>query len=134
MLKLLIVDDERIIRETMATIIDWNTLDIQLIGTAKDGIEAYNIILDEYPDIVLTDIKMPALSGIELIAKIHEINPQTQFIILSGYGEFEYAKKAMQYGVKHYLLKPCNEMQIVDSIKNIKVTIQNQLYSTMKSG
>lgn len=119
MLKLLIVDDERIIRETMATIIDWNTLDIQLIGTAKDGIEAYNIILDEYPDIVLTDIKMPALSGIELIAKIHEINPQTQFIILSGYGEFEYAKKAMQYGVKHYLLKPCNEMQIVDSIKNI---------------
>ena len=104
----------------MATIIDWNTLDIQLIGTAKDGIEAYNIILDEYPDIVLTDIKMPALSGIELIAKIHEINPQTQFIILSGYGEFEYAKKAMQYGVKHYLLKPCNEMQIVDSIKNIK--------------
>lgn len=117
MLKLLIVDDERIIRETMATIIDWNTLDIQLIGTAKDGIEAYNIILDEYPDIVLTDIKMPALSGIELIAKIHEINPQTQFIILSGYGEFEYAKKAMQYGVKHYLLKPCNEMQIVDSIK-----------------
>ena len=114
MLKLLIVDDERIIRETMATIIDWNTLDIQLIGTAKDGIEAYNIILDEYPDIVLTDIKMPALSGIELIAKIHEINPQTQFIILSGYGEFEYAKKAMQYGVKHYLLKPCNEMQIVD--------------------
>lgn len=120
MLKLLIVDDERIIRETMATIIDWNTLDIQLIGTAKDGIEAYNIILDEYPDIVLTDIKMPALSGIELIAKIHEINPQTQFIILSGYGEFEYAKKAMQYGVKHYLLKPCNEMQIVDSIKNIK--------------
>ncbi len=103
MLKLLIVDDERIIRETMATIIDWNTLDIQLIGTAKDGIEAYNIILDEYPDIVLTDIKMPALSGIELIAKIHEINPQTQFIILSGYGEFEYAKKAMQYGVKHYL-------------------------------
>lgn len=123
MLKLLIVDDERIIRETMATIIDWNTLDIQLIGTAKDGIEAYNIILDEYPDIVLTDIKMPALSGIELIAKIHEINPQTQFIILSGYGEFEYAKKAMQYGVKHYLLKPCNEMQIVDSIKILKKTI-----------
>lgn len=129
MLKLLIVDDERIIRETMATIIDWNTLDIQLIGTAKDGIEAYNIILDEYPDIVLTDIKMPALSGIELIAKIHEINPQTQFIILSGYGEFEYAKKAMQYGVKHYLLKPCNEMQIVDSIKNIKKRLFSEYHS-----
>lgn len=120
MLKLLIVDDERIIRETIATLIDWKSLDIQLIGTAKDGIEAYNIILDEYPDIVLTDIKMPGFSGIELIKKIHDVNPQTQFIILSGYGEFEYAKTAMQYGVKHYLLKPCNEEQIVESIQSVK--------------
>lgn len=63
MLKLLIVDDEKIIRETMAGLIDWNSLGIQLIGTARDGIEAYNMILDEYPDIVLTDIKMPGLSG-----------------------------------------------------------------------
>ena len=62
MLKLLIVDDEKIIRETMAGLIDWNSLGIQLIGTARDGTEAYNMILDEYPDIVLTDIKMPGLS------------------------------------------------------------------------
>ena len=103
MLKLLIVDDEKIIRETMAGLIDWNSLGIQLIGTARDGIEAYNMILDEYPDIVLTDIKMPGLSGLDLIQKIHGINKDTHFIILSGYGEFEYAKKAMQYGVKHYL-------------------------------
>ena len=74
MLKLLIVDDEKIIRETMAGLIDWNSLGIQLIGTARDGIEAYNMILDEYPDIVLTDIKMPGLSGLELIQKIHGIN------------------------------------------------------------
>lgn len=63
MLKLLIVDDEKIIRETMAGLIDWNSLGIQLIGTARDGIEAYNMILDEYPDIVLTDIKMPGSPG-----------------------------------------------------------------------
>lgn len=120
MFKLLIADDERIIREAMANIIDWNSLDIQLIGTAKDGIEAYNIILDEYPDIVLTDIKMPGLSGLDLIQKIHAVKPETQFIILSGFGEFEYAKKAMQYGVKHYLLKPCNESQIVEAVNSIK--------------
>ncbi len=63
MLKLLIVDDEKIIRETMAGLIDWNSLGIQLIGTARDGIESYNMILDEYPDIVLTDIKMPDSPG-----------------------------------------------------------------------
>lgn len=119
MLKLLIVDDEKIIRETMARLIDWDSLGIQLIGTAKDGIEAYNTILDEYPDIVLTDIKMPGLSGLDLIQRIHDVNKDTQFIILSGYGEFEYAKIAMQYGIKHYLLKPCNEMQLVESLMDV---------------
>lgn len=118
MLKLMIVDDEKIIRETMATIIDWNALNIRLVGIAKDGIEAYNLFLDEYPELILTDIKMPALSGLELIQKIREINSNTQFIILSGYGEFEYAKQAMNYGVKYYLLKPCNEEQIITNIKS----------------
>lgn len=62
------------------------------------------MILDLYPDIVLTDIRMPGLSGLELIERMHEINKDMQFIILSGYNEFEYAKTAMQYGVRHYLL------------------------------
>ena len=78
------------------------------------------MILDLYPDIVLTDIRMPGLSGLELIERMHEINKDMQFIILSGYNEFEYAKTAMQYGVRHYLLKPCSEQQIIDSIKEIK--------------
>lgn len=116
MIKLLIADDEKIIRETIASLIDWNSLGISLIGTAENGIEAYNMILDDYPDIVLTDIKMPGLSGLDLIQRIHEINPDTQFVILSGYGEFKFAQRAMQYGVKHYLLKPCNEEQIIESL------------------
>ena len=85
MIKLLIVDDERIIRETIASLIDWDSLGIFLVGTAENGIEAYNRILDDYPDIVLTDIKMPGLSGLDLIQRIKEINPDTQFVILSGY-------------------------------------------------
>jgi two-component system response regulator YesN len=120
MLKLLIADDEKAIRETISSLIDWKSLDIELIGTAKNGIESYNMILDQYPDIVLTDIKMPGLSGLDLIQKMYEINKDTQFIILSGYNEFEYAKTAMQYGVKHYLLKPCSEEQIIESIQKIK--------------
>ena len=120
MIKLLIVDDERIIRETIASLIDWDSLGIFLIGTAENGIEAYNRILDDYPDIVLTDIKMPGLSGLDLIQRIKEINPDTQFVILSGYGEFKFAQRAMQYGVKHYLLKPCNEEQIIACLNSAK--------------
>ena len=124
MLKLLIADDEKTIRETIRSFINWEALDIEVVGTAKDGIEAYNMILDLYPDIVLTDIRMPGLSGLELIERMHKINKDMQFIILSGYNEFEYAKTAMQYGVRHYLLKPCSEQQIIDSIKEIKQDYQ----------
>ena len=109
MLKILIADDEKIIRETIANLIDWQSLGLNLIGCGKNGLEAYNMILDEYPDIVLTDIRMPLLSGLDLIEKIYALNKNTQFIILSAYNVFEYAQKAMQFGVKHYLLKPCNE-------------------------
>ena len=124
MLKLLTADDEKTIRETIRSFINWEALDIEVVGTAKDGIEAYNMILDLYPDIVLTDIRMPGLSGLELIERMHKINKDMQFIILSGYNEFEYAKTAMQYGVRHYLLKPCSEQQIIDSIKEIKQDYQ----------
>lgn len=119
MLKLIIADDERMIRETISTIIDWKQYDIQLVGLCKNGLEAYDMILDESPDIVLTDIRMPGMDAMELIEKTSEIDSPPQFILLSGYGEFEYAKKAMKYGVKHYLLKPCHESQILESIQDV---------------
>ena len=132
MLKILIADDEKIIRETIANLIDWQSLGLNLIGCVKNGLEAYNMILDEYPDIVLTDIRMPLLSGLDLIEKIYALNKNTQFIILSAYNEFEYAQKAMQFGVKHYLLKPCNEKQIISCLKEV---IHNyyELYVTSTS-
>ena len=117
MLKLIIADDERIIRETISTIIDWSQYGIELAGLCSNGIEAYNMILDESPDLVITDIRMPGMNGLELIGRISETDLDTQFILLSGYGEFEYAKQAMKYGVRHYLLKPCNEQQIIDAVK-----------------
>lgn len=127
MFKLLIVDDEPFIRSSMTTLIDWRSLGIDLIGTAADGIEAYNIILDEYPDIVMTDIRMPELSGLELIQKIRSINDETEFIILSGYSDFEYAKEAMKYGIRHYLLKPCTEEQIISCITETTQAITERL-------
>lgn len=119
MLKLIIADDERIIRETISHLIDWNSLGIELIGSCGDGIEAYNMILDESPDIVMTDIRMPGLSGLELVERVFQTDLNIQFIILSGFGEFEYAKAAMKYRVRHYLLKPCNEEQIIESMQEV---------------
>lgn len=127
MLKLIIADDERIIRETISTLIDWKSLGITLVGLAADGNEAYNMILDECPDIVLTDIKMPGLSGLELIEKTAELGTNAQFIILSGYSEFEYAKQAMEYGVRHYILKPCNEEQIIACMRKVIKAISEQI-------
>lgn len=119
MLKLLIADDERITRDTIASIIQWEKLGITLIGSAKNGIDAYNMILDETPDIVMTDIRMPGFSGLELVEAVSKTDLQTQFIILSGYEEFDYAREAMKYGIKHYLLKPCNAKQITECMLEI---------------
>jgi two-component system, response regulator YesN len=123
MLRLIIADDEKIIREAIGKLINWGDYGIELIATCKDGIETFDMICDEYPNIVLTDIKMPGLSGLELIKKAHEIDPDIEFIILSGYGEFEFAKQAMEFGVKHYLLKPINENKIIDAIQKAKIDI-----------
>lgn len=116
MLKLILADDERAIRETISKMIDWKSLGVELVGLCKDGIEAYNMILDESPDLVMTDIRMPGLSGLELVKEVREAELPVHFIILSGYEEFEYAREAMGYGIKHYLIKPCREEQIRESI------------------
>lgn len=120
MLKMLIADDERVIRETISHLIDWNALDIQVSGLCRNGLEAYDMILDEAPDIVLTDINMPGLSGLDLIRRVLSISTDTQFVILSGYDDFSYAKQAMRLGIKHYLLKPCNEQEIVEVMEDVK--------------
>ncbi len=116
MLKLVIADDERVIREALHTMIDWEALGISVVGLCQNGVEAYEAILDEYPDLVLTDIKMPGLTGLELIAKAHEAQLDTRFVILSGYADFEFAKEAMRYGVRHYLLKPTSPEQVTKII------------------
>ncbi|OLS42173.1 response regulator transcription factor [Bacillus sp. MRMR6] len=119
MYKVLLVDDERIITEGISRVINWESIGTTLIGTARNGIEAYNIIEQIKPDIVISDIKMPGMNGLELVAKVYNAFPEIKFILLSGFSEFDYAKQAMEFGVKHYLLKPCNENTIMDAVSEI---------------
>lgn len=116
--KVILVDDERIILDGIASIINWEKLETTLVGKAANGMEAYQLITDLQPHIVICDIKMPGMNGIELVSKISGEFPSIHFILLSGFSEFHYAKKAMEYGVKHYLLKPCNENQIMEAIEH----------------
>ena len=120
MLRMLIVDDERAIREALRIFLDWDSLGIEIIGLYKNGAEAFDAMLDDYPDIVLTDVMMPGLSGIELIARAHGAGMGTNFVILSGYAEFEFAKEAMKYGVRHYLLKPVSEEQLLSVTTEVR--------------
>jgi two-component system response regulator YesN len=120
MYKVLLVDDENIIIDSISSLINWNAHGFELLGAAYNGLKAFRMICDRQPDIVITDIKMPGMNGLDLVAKVREELPDTVFIILSGYGEFEFASRAIQFGVKHYLLKPCDEEDLLPVLIKIK--------------
>ena len=120
MLRLLIVDDEEIIRESLSSSIDYEEMGFKLIGSAKNGMEALGIIQDEYPDVIITDLKMPVMGGLELIERTLKFDKNVDFVILSGYGEFEFAREAMKHGVRYYLTKPTKLNEFKSALKEIK--------------
>lgn len=116
--KLLLVDDEHIVRYGISNIIPWSHYHIQIIQ-ASNGEEALNLIDKVNPDFILTDIKMPGIDGLELIEKVTKKDKRIIFAILSGYSDFDYARKAMTFGVKYYLLKPAEEDEIINVVKKL---------------
>ena len=120
MIKVILVDDEDIERDAMAEIIPWEKLDMELVDTAWNGIEGLEKIRMHVPDIVITDIKMPVMDGIQLIRNTKELYPDILFVVLSGYGEYEHTSRAMELGIRHYILKPCDEEKIVEVLQKVK--------------
>ena len=110
---LLIVDDEEIEREGMAQFIPWETYDMKVVGTARNGAEGLEKIAKYKPDLAIVDIKMPVMNGIEMIRKAKEQYPDMTFVVLSGYGDYEFTSQAMELGVRHYILKPCDEGKMI---------------------
>lgn len=105
MIKVLIVDDERIIRFGITSMIHWSKLGVELVGQAASGEEGLRLFKENMPDIVLTDIRMSEMDGIEMMTQIKQIKPDVKFAILSGYPDFSYAKQAIDLGASAYLLK-----------------------------
>lgn len=119
MYSVLIVDDEKIIREGIANEMPWEELGLSLAGVASNGQEGLLRLKEEQIDIAIADIKMPVLSGLEMVEAARAEGIQTEFIVISGYEDFEYAHTAMKNGVKYFLLKPTSPEDIVNALKGV---------------
>ena len=106
MYKALIVDDERIIRQGIRMVVPWERLGIGEVFMASSGQEALGIFKEERPDIMITDIRMTEVTGLELISQIRELNEDLKIIVLTGYDSFEYARECLRMRVDEFLLKP----------------------------
>lgn len=118
-MKILIVDDEIITIKMIKNIIDWKSLGLEVIGYATDGDKAYEMILKERPDIILSDIRMTNMNGLELVQKVKSVEKDIKFILMSAYANFEYVKEAMQLGCSDYILKPIDELELEEALRKI---------------
>ena len=123
MLKVLIADDEKMICSLISQLLDWNALGYEIVGMAYTGVDAYEMIRKEQPDVIISDIRMPGYDGIELIKRTKEAGIEAEFVMISGFKQFEYAQNAMKYGVKYYLLKPIEEDKLQEIAEEIKDSI-----------
>lgn len=127
MLKVILADDEPYIVQGLSLIIDWNQAGFEIIGTANNGQEALELIKSEDPDLIITDIRMPIMTGIELLEKVRSENiSDANFVILSGYNDFEYAKAAMRLGSIDYLLKPIDREELQAVLERVRETAKKR--------
>ena len=126
MYRILLVDDEILVRDAIRENIDWKAMDCELVGDCDNGKAAAEFVQNHPVDIVLTDILMPYMDGMELSRFLHDNYPDIVIVIFSGFGEFEYAKKAIQYGVSEYMLKPVTAMELRNVIGKMKEKVDQQ--------
>lgn len=124
MFKIIIVDDKPDVSEGIIKMINWSEIGIEVAGKGCDGQEAMELVYNVQPDIVITDIKMPIMDGIQLTRLIKEQYPGVKIIILSGYDDFSYAQQAVKLGAEEYLLKPARFTEIRDAILRAKCKLQ----------
>ena len=124
--KILIVDDEEEIRLGIIKKISWEKLGFMVVGDAENGQEALEKSEKLQPDVIMTDIRMPFMDGLELGKKLREVMPTTKVIVFSGCDDFEYAKEAIKFNVIEYVLKPINSLEIVEILKKLKMNLDKE--------
>ena len=128
-------EDEELLLGNLVKKIEQTGLGFRVIGTALTGSQAYDIVKEKNPDLLITDIRMPVMDGLQLIEKVRNHYPLTRFIITSGYSDFDYAKSAIRLRVSEYLLKPVEPDELYSpcfgSEMNLKRSAANTLASLM---
>ena len=119
MYRVILVDDERLILRGLTTVVPWAELGCEVVGTARDGADGLAQIRELKPDIVLTDIRMPNMDGLTMLAAIRSEHPEIQMSVLTAYRDFEYARQAITLGVCRYLLKPSDLEELKDAFRQM---------------
>lgn len=127
----LVVEDEYELRKAVVENVDWESAGFSVVGEAENGVEALDLLETLEPDLILTDIKMPMISGLELAKRVREIRPATGMVILSGYDSFEYAREAINYNIIAYLLKPISSAELSKELFAIKKRMDDKLESVI---
>ncbi|WMC93998.1 response regulator transcription factor [Kineothrix sp. MB12-C1] len=126
--RILIVEDEVIVRNSIVNILTEHQYDLDSITCADNGFQALESIDERPPHIVITDIRMPLMDGLTLSREIHYRYPAIKVIILTGYNEFEYAREALKTGVTDYLLKPIDEKELIQSMNQVLIYLNNHYH------
>ena len=126
MLKVFLVEDEIVMREGIKKNIQWEKEGFEFVGEASDGELAYPLIQKTRPDILITDIRMPFMDGLELSRLVKQELPDTKIMILSGYDEFEYAKEAINIGITDYLVKPISGAKLLEAVKKVAQIVEEE--------
>ena len=119
MYKVYVADDSILFRKELVLTTPWEALNCNVIGQAGDGYIAMDEIIKTNPDIVITDIRMPKMDGLELIKELKDRDFDAEFIVISAYSEFEYALKAIKLGVHDYVLKPINDEELMETLSKV---------------
>ncbi len=123
--KVILVDDEVEVIDVMKED-PWNDLGFDVVGSATNGVKALELVEKLQPDVVLTDIKMPYMDGLELSRKLNREYPNIYIMLCTGFDEFEYAKEAVHLEIKEYMLKPISATELSDSLANLKNTLDKE--------
>lgn len=126
MYRIMIVDDEPLIREGMKTLIEWENYGFKVVAVARDGKDALALYDNAAPDLMIVDIRMPVMDGLQLIEAVRKRNNHTRYLILSGYSDFDYAKRAIHSKVDGYILKPVDEEELVQYVVLIRAQLNKE--------